>query len=174
MAVAGGLGAEVRRLKGRGRVRRRAASSGDASEERSWKMSQIKNPNTVRGVIHQTFHLLARKHKVSVDKVAAIIEDYHEWMNRNLVRVAVRKVRSKSGHYGKIIRVYCPVDFYWDKAGEFDGCDFDLTECKVTRHQQGLIDDILDEIAKAVEAGNASADTPDIPEAITKHFKDNL
>lgn len=87
-----------------------------------------------------------------------------EWMGKHLVRVAAKKVRPKTGHYSKIIRVFAPCDFYWTKDGKFDGCDFDVSECRVTRHQERLIHNVLDAVGEAMEADGISP--TDVPDAI--------
>lgn len=133
-------------------------------------MGQVKNPNTLEGVVHQGFHLLAIKHKIDVDKISDIIRDWIEWKEKNLYLVAVRKVHSKSKNYTKILRVFCPIDFYWI-GNKFDGCDFDLSQCKLSRHQKRLIDDICEAIIPALETDGIIKPIADIPPAIKREFK---
>jgi len=127
-------------------------------------MSRVKNPNTLEGVVHQGFHLLAAKHKIDVDKISEIIGDWTEWCERNLHKVASRKIKPKTEAYGKIIRILCPADFYWLPDGKLDGCSFDVSGCVVSRHQRKLLDDVLGAIGKAVESDkdDAAAEIPDI------------
>ena len=47
-------------------------------------MSEIKNTEPMEKLIHLTFHQLAVKYQVDVDKIAEIIKSYDEMMSRYL------------------------------------------------------------------------------------------
>jgi len=46
-------------------------------------------PETLEGCIHQTFHVIAEKHKIDVDLIAEIISEYDEIMSTHLDRKIV-------------------------------------------------------------------------------------
>ncbi len=136
-------------------------------------MSTVNNKTALARAIHRAYHHLALKHKVDVDKVSEIIGDFQSWERTNLVRPALKKVRSKSGGYGLVIRVFVPMTVYWNHDGSYDGVDFGPLPETMTKHQHRLLREVLDALMGWGEAGEREGEerTPEtIPPAVLKAF----
>ena len=134
-------------------------------------MSKVNNKTALERAIHRAYHYLALKHKVDVDKVSEIIGDYQSWERTNLVRPAVKKVPSKSGNYGLMIRVLVPATFFWNHDGTYDGVEFGEFPENTSRHQFRLLDKVLTALGhKQDRMREQQEPEEDIPPGILKAF----
>lgn len=80
--------------------------------------------------------------------------------------------RSKS--YGRVVKINCPMRFYWTKQGEFDGVEYDLSK-QVTPYQRRLLNETLDvmmTMGDLFNELNKYTKTP-IPDYIKRAFPDD-
>lgn len=61
----------------------------------------------------------------------------------------IRKVKSKTGGYVKIIEINAPIRFYWTENG-FDGIEVTFNSKLFTPHQSKLFDEVLDAIVEGM------------------------
>jgi hypothetical protein len=83
--------------------------------------------------------------------------------------------RSKS--YVRVVKINCPMRFYWTKQGEFDGVEYDLSGKKLTGYQKRLLNETLDVMLVMMDLfnelnKNKCNETP-IPDYIKRAFPDD-
>lgn len=126
-------------------------------------MSEVVNKKPLEKLIHQSFHDLADKYGVDVDKVAEIVESFLAIMGDRLERrVAPKQLKalhSKTGAFRRIIEVNAPVRFYWHWNG-FDGIEVSIDVSRFTRRQRELLLEIFDAIEPHIEDSDGNTPVP--------------
>jgi len=83
----------------------------------------------------------------------------------------VRKVRSRTGNYTKIIEINSPIRFYWTEGG-FDGIEVTLNARLETPYQKRLLFDVLDAVRTGMQISEED-ERDDIPSAFRVSFGEN-
>ncbi len=134
-------------------------------------MSTVNNRTALERAIHRIFHHIALKRKVSTDRVSEIVGDWRSWERTNIVHQSVKKVPSKSGNYGLMVRVFVPATFFWNHDGSYDGVEFGPFPEETSRYQFRLLDKVLTALGhKQASLRYQSVPGEDIPSAIRKAF----
>ncbi|MFA5048923.1 MAG: hypothetical protein WC516_07920 [Patescibacteria group bacterium] len=84
----------------------------------------------------------------------------------------------RSKLYGKVIKINCPVRFYWTKHGDFDGIDYDIsTAYEITAYQKRLLVKSLEVMLEMMDLYNelsrSKSEVTPIPDYIKKAFLDD-
>ncbi len=134
-------------------------------------MSRVNDRTALGRAIHRAYHHIALKHKVDADKVSEIIGDWQSWERANLVRRTVKKVPSKSGNYGLMVRVFVPATFFWNHNGSYDGVEFGPFPEETSRYQFRLLDKVLTALGHKQERMSEQQESEeDIPPGVLRAF----